>query len=197
MGESRYDTRLHWIDPESRGILPLDSLHVSRVLARTVRRDFFEVRIDTDFEAVTRACAEPGPGRWSTWINDEILALYGAVHRMGRAHSVECWREGSLAGGLYGISLGAAFFGESMFSREADASKVALVHLVARLRAGAFRLLDVQFVTPHLARLGAVEVPRAAYHRALASALDARGDFYSWPEGASGAAALQSITQTS
>jgi leucyl/phenylalanyl-tRNA--protein transferase len=197
MGESRHDTRLHWIDPESRGILPLDSLHVSRVLARTVRRDFFEVRIDTDFDAVIRACAEPGPGRWSTWINDEILALYGAAHRMGRAHSVECWREGSLAGGLYGISLGAAFFGESMFSREADASKVALVHLVARLRAGAFRLLDVQFVTPHLARFGAVEVPRAAYHRALASALDARGDFYSWPEGASGAAALQSITQTS
>ena len=197
MGESRYDARLHWIDPETRGVLPLDALHVSRTLARTVRRDVFEVRLDSAFDAVIRACAAPGPGRWSTWINDEILALYGEVHRMGRAHSVECWREDTLVGGLYGISLGAAFFGESMFSLEAEASKVALVHLVARLRAGGFRLLDVQFVTPHLARLGAVEVARADYHRGLARALDGRGDFYSWPAGSSGAAALQSITQTS
>ena len=197
MGESRYDSRLHWIDPESRGILPLDGLHVSRALARRVRREVFEIRVDSAFDAVIRACAEPGPERWSTWINDEIMALYGEVHRMGRAHSVECWLEGALVGGLYGISLGAAFFGESMFSREPDASKVALVHLVARLRAGGYRLLDVQFVTPHLARLGAVEVPRADYHQALAEALDERGDFYSWPAGSSGAAALQSITQTS
>ncbi len=197
MGESRYDTRLHWIDPETRGVLPLDSLHVSRRLARTVRRETFEIRVDSAFDAVIRACAEPGPGRWSTWINDQILALYDEVHRMGRAHSVECWREGKLVGGLYGISLGAAFFGESMFTREADASKVALVHLVARLRAGGYGLLDVQFVTPHLARLGAVEVPRTVYHRSLAKALDGRGEFYSWPAASSGVAALQSITQTS
>ena len=197
MGESRYDSRLHWIDPDTRGVLPLDSLRLSRSLRRTVRRDLFEARVDHDFDGVMRACAAPGPGRWSTWINDEILALYGEVYRMGRAHSVECWREEKLVGGLYGISLGAAFFGESMFSREADASKVALVHLVARLRAGGYRLLDVQFVTPHLARLGAVEVARADYHRALSRAIDGRGDFYSWPAGASGATALQSITQTS
>ena len=197
MGESRYDSRFHWIDPETRGVLPLDCLHLSRTLVRTVRREDFEVRIDSAFDAVMRACAEPGPGRWSTWINDQILALYGEVHRMGRAHSVECWRQGELVGGLYGISLGAVFFGESMFNRHANASKVALAHLVARLRAGGYRLLDVQFVTPHLARLGAVEVSRAAYHQALARALDERGDFYSWPADTSGAMVLQSITQTS
>ena len=197
MGESRYDSRLHWIDPESRGVLPLDSLSLARSLARKLRREVFDVRIDSAFDAVMRACAEPGPGRWSTWINDEILALYGEVHRMGRAHSVECWRQGDLVGGLYGISLGAAFFGESMFSHQADASKVALAHLVARLRAGGYRLLDVQFVTPHLARLGAVEVSREAYLQALARALDERGDFYSWPTDASVAMVLQSITQTS
>jgi leucyl/phenylalanyl-tRNA--protein transferase len=197
MAESRDDSTLYWVDPDKRGIIPLDEFHIPRRLARTVRQDRFEVTVDLSFEEVIRSCAEPQPGRESTWINDEIIALYCALNRMGRAHSVECRQDGELVGGLYGVSLGAAFFGESMFSRVTDSSKVALVHLVARLKAGGYRLLDAQFLTEHLERFGAREVSRAEYRRKLAFALDADGDFYSLPPDASGEMVLQSTTQTS
>lgn len=178
MAEARDDPRLHWIEPESRGILPLDTFHVPKRLARTVRNGGFEARFDGDFAAVIRACAEATEGRPSTWINQSIEDLYIQLHRKGFAHSVETWRDGALVGGLYGVSLGAAFFGESMFSRERDASKVALVHLVERLRAGGYRLLDTQFVTAHLARFGTVEVPRNDYRRMLADAVARPASFH-------------------
>ncbi len=179
MAERRDDPALYWVAPEMRGIIPLDgAFHVSRRLARTVRRDRFEVRIDTQFEAVMRACAEPAPGREESWINDEILDAYTALHARGHAHSVECWRAGRLVGGLYGVRLGGAFFGESMFMRERDASKVALVHLVGRLIHGGFELLDAQFLTEHLARFGAVAIPQAAYLEKLAAALRKTAQFY-------------------
>ncbi len=197
MAERRDDPTLYWIDPEKRGILPLDAVHIPRRLSRTVRGGVFEVRCDTAFDRVIAACAAPGVNRGETWINDEIIELYGALHRMGRAHSVECWRDGGLAGGLYGVSLGAAFFGESMFSRVRDASKVALVHLVARLRLGGFRLLDVQFVTPHLGRFGAVELHRSGYRQILADALDRSATFYRELPSSALAAVLQPTTQTS
>ena len=197
MAEERDDPTLYWIEPESRGILPLDDFHVPRRLVRKVRHEIFEVRVDSAFSDVIRGCAAPGPGRWTTWINEEIITLYSALHAMDRAHSVECWREGRLAGGLYGVSLAGAFFGESMFSRVSDASKVALVHLVARLKQGGYRLLDTQFVTRHLAGFGAIEISRRQYHRLLQDALRVEGDFHSWPEGMTGDEVLQSITQTS
>ncbi|GIX17850.1 MAG: leucyl/phenylalanyl-tRNA--protein transferase [Rhodothalassiaceae bacterium] len=197
MAESRHGTRLFWLDPPERGILPLDRFHVPRSLAKVVRQDRFRVTVDRAFRAVITACAEPAPGREDSWINPAIIALYDALHQRGHAHSVECWQDGELVGGLYGVSLGAAFFGESMFHRARDASKVALVHLVARLRRGGFRLLDTQFLTAHLARFGAVAVPRARYHERLAAALKGRGDFYSLPEGVPGREVLQAITQTS
>jgi leucyl/phenylalanyl-tRNA--protein transferase len=178
MAETRDDPNLFWVSPETRGVLPLDGFHVSHRLARTVRSDRFEVRVDTAFAAVMRACAEPAPGREESWINAEILAVYTALHERGHAHSVECWRDGELVGGLYGVSLGSAFFGESMFMRERDASKVALVHLVARLIKGGFTLLDAQFLTDHLARFGATAIPRAAYMKLLAAALTKDADFY-------------------
>lgn len=171
MAESADDPGLYWVEPERRGIIPLDGLIVSSRLARTVKGGRFEIRIDSDFDAVIDACAAPAEGRESTWINARIRSLYGALFRMGHCHTVEAWREGRLVGGLYGVSLRGAFFGESMFHREADASKVALVHLVARLKADGFRLLDTQFVTPHLATLGAVEVPRSRYQRMVEAAL--------------------------
>jgi leucyl/phenylalanyl-tRNA--protein transferase len=197
MAEDRDDRGLFWVDPERRGVMPLDAFHVPRRLARTVRADAFEVVADRDFAAVIGACAEPAPGRPRTWINDEIIRLYLGLHRLGHAHSVECRLEGRLVGGLYGVSLGAAFFGESMFSRARDASKVALVHLVARLRRGGFRLLDAQFITAHLAQFGAIEVSRAEYRRLLRRALAQQADFYRAPAALSGAEVLQSITQTS
>lgn len=171
MAESAEDPDLFWIDPDPRGVLPLDRFHLPRRLRRTLRSGQFEVRIDSAFEAVMRGCAEPTEMRPKTWINDEILRLYGALYDQGYAHSVEAWREGELVGGLYGVALRGVFFGESMFSRATDASKVALVHLVARLVRGGFRLLDTQFVTDHLRRFGAVEIPRADYHRQLERAL--------------------------
>jgi leucyl/phenylalanyl-tRNA--protein transferase len=177
MAESADDPELFWVDPTRRGIIPLDAFHVSRRLKRVLRRGVFEVRVDKQFSAVMRGCAEASETRPSTWINDEIIHLYSTLHAQGAAHSVECWREGLLVGGLYGVSLGAVFFGESMFSRVTDASKVALVHLVMRLRLGGYRLLDTQFVTPHLARFGAIEIPRARYHRLLADALRYRAVF--------------------
>ena len=171
MAESAEEPDLFWIDPDPRGVLPLDRFHLPRRLKRTLRGGHYEIRIDSAFEAVMRGCARPTQMRPKTWINDEILRLYGALHERGYAHSVEAWRAGELMGGLYGVALRGVFFGESMFSRSADASKVALVHLVARLVKGGFRLLDTQFVTEHLRRFGAVEIPRADYHRELERAL--------------------------
>ena len=165
MAERRDGDRLYWLDPELRGVQPLDGFHLPRRLARTVLASTFEVRCDTAFAEVMHGCAAATPDRPETWINPEIERLFGALHVMGHAHSVECWQDGTLVGGLYGVALGGAFFGESMFSTVRDASKVALVHLVARLRLGGFRLLDTQFVTEHLARFGAIEVPRAEYRR--------------------------------
>jgi leucyl/phenylalanyl-tRNA--protein transferase len=171
MAESADDPELFWVDPERRGILPLDRFHVPRRLARIVRQDRFEVRVDSDFAGTLAGCAEATDKRPNTWINREIVRLYTALHTMDAAHSVECWHDGALVGGLYGVSIGGAFFGESMFSRVTDASKVALVHLVALMRHGGYRLLDMQFVTPHLAQFGAAEVLRTQYRRLLADAL--------------------------
>jgi leucyl/phenylalanyl-tRNA--protein transferase len=171
MAESAEDPELFWVEPQRRGIIPLDAFHVPRRLRRVVRHGGFAVHADSAFAAVMRGCAEVSDKRPNTWINDEILRLYGALHRHGAAHSVECWQGGALVGGLYGVSLGAAFFGESMFSRMTDASKVALVHLVARLKKGGYRLLDTQFLTPHLARFGGIEISKSRYRRLLAEAL--------------------------
>jgi len=200
MAESADDPDLFWVDPRRRGILPLDAFHVGRRLRRVVRRRIFEIRCDSTFEEVILSCAEATEKRPNTWINDEIVRLYAALCARGAAHSVECWRDGALVGGLYGVSLGAAFFGESMFSRETDASKVALVHLVARLRLGGYRLLDTQFLTPHLAQFGGIEISRARYRRLLADALSYRAVFPSaLPEavGDDPLAVLQSSTLTS
>ena len=171
MAESAEDPELFWVDPERRGILPLDGFHLPRRLARVIRQDKFEICVDRDFAGTMAGCAEATEKRQNTWINGEIVQLYTALHRMDAAHSVECWQADALVGGLYGVSIGGAFFGESMFSRVTDASKVALVHLVALLRQGGYRLLDMQFVTPHLAQFGAAEVSRAQYRRLLADAL--------------------------
>lgn len=182
MAERRDAPDVVWVEPDRRGILPLDGFHVPRSLAKTLRKRPFGITVDRAFDRVMRGCAEATPGRENTWINDTILRLYGQLHEMGHAHSVECWREDELVGGLYGVRLGAAFFGESMFSRATDASKVALVHLVRRLQAGGFRLLDTQFITEHLARFGAIEIPRATYKRLLDGAIAAEADFYSLDE---------------
>lgn len=160
-----------WYDPPQRGILPLDTFHVPRSLAKVARRSPLTITLDRDFEGVMRACAEPTPERPETWINETLIALYTATHRDGHAHSVEVWEEDRLVGGLYGVSLGAAFFGESMFSRVSNASKLALIRLVDWLRSCDFRLLDTQFVNPHLLQFGCREIPRAAYHRLLEDAL--------------------------
>ena len=198
MAESADDPELFWVDPRRRGILPLDAFHVPRRLRRVVRGGPFEIRVDSAFEAVLLGCAKATEKRPNTWINDEIVRLYTGLFARGAAHSVECWHCGELAGGLYGVSIGAAFFGESMFSHATDASKVALVHLAARLRLGGYRLLDTQFLTPHLARFGGIEISRARYHRLLAEALLSRAVFPSELPGAGDPlAALQSSTITS
>ncbi|GAB4388800.1 leucyl/phenylalanyl-tRNA--protein transferase [Albidovulum sp.] len=192
MAERRDDPRLHWVDPQRRGIFPLQDFHISRSLARAIRRQDYEIRTDSAFAEVVAACA----GREETWINDRLVGLYAALHRMGHAHSLELWREGRLAGGVFGLTLGAAFFGESMFSRRTDASKIALAYLVDRLRAGGFTLFDTQFLTPHLASLGAIEIARGRYHRLLAEALARRADF-TGPATPDAYALLQRSTQTS
>ena len=197
MADSRDDPDLYVVDPPMRGVLPLDQFHLSRRLARTVRQNRFEMRVDTAFDAVVEGCAGGGPERPKTWINAEIQSLYGELHRRGVAHSIESWRDGELVGGLYGVRIGAAFFGESMFSRATDASKVAMVHLIARMWAGGFLLLDCQFLTSHLATFGGVEIPRRTYRMMLKAALDRRGDFYRMPMAADGACALQAISQRS
>jgi leucyl/phenylalanyl-tRNA--protein transferase len=196
MAESADDPGLYWIEPERRGVIPLDSFHVSRRLARTIRSERFDIVVDRDFEAVIDACAASAEGRRSTWINRRIRRLYGDLFDIGHCHTVEAYEGGRLVGGLYGVDLGAAFFGESMFHRARDASKVALAHLVARLRRGGYQLLDTQFVTDHLASLGAVEVPRRAYHRLLEEAIAAQGDFLAWPrdEQVSGRAVLEALS---
>ena len=177
MAESREAHELFWVEPHERGVFPLDRLMVSRSLAKVVRSDRFRVVADHDFCAVMRACAE----RDNTWINDEILRLYCTLFEAGHAHSIEAYQDGALVGGLYGVSLRGAFFGESMFHRARDASKVALVHLFARLRLGGYRLLDTQFLTEHLASLGAVAVSRETFRLLLQQAMGGEGDFSAWP----------------
>lgn len=195
MAEDADDPALFWVEPQQRGVIPLDGVLVSRRLARTIRQDAFEIRIDQDFDAVIAGCAAPGDDRERTWINARIRRLYGELFDLGFCHTVEAYRDGKLAGGLYGISLGAAFFGESMFHRDRDASKVAFAHLAARLRTGGYRLLDAQFVTPHLATLGAIEVPRARYGRLLSDAVAGAGEWWKWPPGLTvpGAAVLDAL----
>ena len=178
MAESADDPGLFWVEPEIRGIIPIDGLHIPRSLRRTMRRGVFEVSVDRAFHRVVEGCAAATPDRPKTWINRRIRHLYGELHSLGHAHSVECWADGELAGGLYGVKLGAAFFGESMFSRRKDASKVALVHLVERLAAGGFQLLDTQFTTPHLTRLGAIDMPRARYSKLLERAVAGQANFF-------------------
>lgn len=178
MAESADDPTLFWVEPEQRGIIPLNGLRISSRLARTVRSDRFRVEVNTAFHRTMAECAAPRPGREDTWINRRIRELYGALHDIGHCHSVEAWDGDDLVGGLYGVSLGGAFFGESMFHIERDASKVALVHLIARLNAGGFTLLDTQFVTDHLRSLGAVEVPRRKYLTLLDKAVQVSADFF-------------------
>jgi leucyl/phenylalanyl-tRNA--protein transferase len=219
MANDFHDRSIHWIEPRRRGIIPLDSFHVPRSLTKTLRRGTFRLRIDSAFEQVIRSCAEPTPDRPRTWLNEQLIRLYVELHRRGQAHSVEAWQGDQLVGGLYGVELGAAFFGESMFSRVRDSSKAALVELVLRLGAGGFVLLDTQFITEHLVRFGAIEISRLDYQSRLrrALALDARFPLdpqpfcgADWPEGggidgigetgSSGGASTgsaQSITQTS
>jgi leucyl/phenylalanyl-tRNA---protein transferase len=207
MANDRNDPTIHWIEPRRRGVLPLDAFHQPRSLRRLIRRRPFDIRIDRAFSEVIEACAEPRPERPRTWLNDDLIALYCALHRQGYAHSVEAWVEGQLVGGLYGVSLGAAFFGESMFSHQRDASKVALVALVERLRTGGYLLLDTQFVTDHLKRFGAIEISRESYQRQLRRALETQAVFYSeaggggapspWSPSGTSKGSSQSTTQTS
>ncbi|MBT6202799.1 MAG: leucyl/phenylalanyl-tRNA--protein transferase [Alphaproteobacteria bacterium] len=196
MADDRNAEEIFWVDPDHRGIVPLDQFHVPRSLRKVLRRGTFTVTVDRAFAEVIAACAEAAPDRRNTWINTQIEAAYVGLHRAGHAHSVECWADDKLVGGLYGVRQAGVFFGESMFSRVTDASKVALTHLVARLICGRFRLLDTQFITDHLQRFGAVEVPRAVYHKLLGDALGVEADFYSLPEGDE-AEFVQSMTQMS
>ena len=190
MGEARDDPRIFLVEPEQRGLIPLDGFHVPSRLKRTVRSGGVVVRVDTAFDAVLDACAAAGPGRDDSWINAPIRRLYLALNARGHAHSVECWRDETLVGGLYGVTLGGAFFGESMFSRERDASKIALVHLVARLKRGGWRLLDTQFLTGHLSQFGAVETPQATYLKLLEAARLVRPNTRSLFDPMSGSEAL-------
>lgn len=193
MAEGRDDPEVFWVEPRWRGVLPLDGFHISRSLARRMRRSDFEVRIDSDFAGVVDACAD----RTETWINPTIRDLYAALHERGFAHSLEIWQDGELIGGVYGVCLGAAFFGESMFSRRTDASKIALAYLVDRLRLGGFALFDTQFITPHLRSLGGVEISRAAYRAHLARALERHADFMAPALPRSPQDVVQRNTQTS
>ena len=183
MAESADDPALYWIEPEKRGIIPIDRFHVPMRLARTVRSDRFLVTVNRDFDGVIDGCAAALPNRPRTWINERIRALYRKLYERRHCHSIEVYEDGELVGGLYGVTLGRAYFGESMFHRARDASKVALVHLTARLKAGGFRLLDTQFVTDHLKIFGAVEVPRRQYHKLLEAALIGEGDFLALGKG--------------
>jgi leucyl/phenylalanyl-tRNA--protein transferase len=197
MADARDDDRIYLVDPDVRGVLPLNALHIPHRLARTVRGDRFEIRVDSAFEQVVACCAGPRPDADDTWISRPIQALYVALFARGNAHSVECWRHDELVGGLYGVSLKGAFFGESMFSLERDASKVALVHLVARLLTGGYQLLDAQFMTEHLQTFGAQSMMRHEYQSRLKDALDHEGDFFALSRATTGAQALQAISQAS
>lgn len=213
MAEDAYDPALYWYDPEFRGILPLEDFHCPRRLKKTIRAAPYQVTFDTAFGDVIRSCAKPARGRRSTWINEQITRLYTTLFERGFAHSVECWQDGELVGGLYGVSLGLAFFGESMFSRRRDASKIALVYLVARLKFGGYQLLDTQFITDHLKQFGALEIPRTDYKTRLEGAIQsaivvdetagtlslsaAASTFSSMSADADTSAILQSISQTS
>ncbi len=198
MADSRDDSEIFWVDPVQRGILPLDGFHISRSLRKLVKQEKFDVRINTAFRSVMQACAASSDGREGTWISQHIEDLYCELHTRGFTHSIECWSGDKLVGGLYGVSLAGGFFGESMFHIETGASKVALVHLVARLKAGGFTLLDTQFGTDHLAQFGVIEIARKAYHTLLDQALDqADADFNELRQGLSGSTILQLITQTS
>ncbi|WP_319498193.1 leucyl/phenylalanyl-tRNA--protein transferase [uncultured Cohaesibacter sp.] len=178
MSEGADDPTLFWIEPEMRGIIPLDAFHVPKRMARTMRTTSFRIRVDTDFGGVMDACAEAAPDRPTTWINEQIHELYRELFTMGHAHSVEVWDDDKLVGGLYGVSLGRAFFGESMFSRARDTSKMALIHLVERLIAGGYTLLDTQFITDHLKQFGTIEIPKVEYHALLDHAMRSSADFY-------------------
>ena len=195
MSDARDDDYLFLVDPPMRGILPIDGLHVPSRLARTVRKDDYVVRVDTAFQQVIELCAESASDRPSTWISYSIQALYQALFARSLAHSVEVWRDDTLIGGLYGVSIGGAFFGESMVSRATDASKIALVHLVARLKAGGFTLLDCQFQTEHLSQFGVVELPKAEYLERLADAVDLKADFYALSRATSGKDALKVLAE--
>jgi leucyl/phenylalanyl-tRNA--protein transferase len=195
MAESADDPALYWIEPQQRGILPLDKVHVPRRLARTIRSGLFEVRIDSDFEGVIEGCAASRSGRRTTWINRKIRALYRDLYDAGYCHTVEAWTGGQLVGGLYGVALNGAFFGESMFSSHRDASKVALVYLCARLINGGFSLLDTQFVTEHLKQFGTVEIERAQFHTLLERALARDGDFHALPSDLSPQRVLDIVQQ--
>jgi leucyl/phenylalanyl-tRNA--protein transferase len=195
MAESAEDPALYWIEPERRGIIPLDRFHLPKRLARTVRSDRYTVTVDRDFDAVIDGCAEPQPGRARTWINVRIRNLYRKLYERGDCHTVEVYDGKELIGGLYGVSLGRTFFGESMFHHARDASKIALVHLVARLRAGRYRLLDTQFVTDHLRTFGAVEVSRPVYHRLLEAALIGEADFGALGRTVAGVTALSNLAE--
>ncbi len=197
MADGRDDPNLYLIDPDERGILPLKGLHIPKRLKRTIRRDPYNIKINTAFSRVMEGCAQATDGRETTWINAAILNLYAGMHREGHAHSVECWQGDQLVGGLYGVSIGAVFFGESMFSRATDASKVALIHLAGRLIAGGYILLDAQFHNPHLEQFGLQTLSRQAFKRKLTEALSQNGDFFSPQAPSSGQAALHLITQTS
>ena len=201
MGEARDDPRVFLVEPDLRGVIPLDRFHLPARLRRTVRGEPFVVRVDTAFGAVLNACAAPGGGRGETWINTPIRSLYLELHALGLAHSIECWRDEVLVGGLYGVTLGGAFFGESMFSRATDASKVALAHLVARLRLGGWVLLDAQFRTPHLDQFGLIETPQSTYLKMLNAALRVEPDKTALTRALSGTEAvsyaLQPTTQAS
>jgi leucyl/phenylalanyl-tRNA--protein transferase len=205
MGDARNDPNLFLVDPDMRGIIPLDGFHVPKRLMRKVKQEPFRVTVDQAFTRVMEMCAESAAGRESTWINSPILNLYSALHREGHAHSIECWDGDQLVGGLYGVALGGAFFGESMFSRATDASKIALVHLVAHLLEDGFVLLDAQFHNPHLEQFGLIEIPRADFKQLLKEALKIDARFYSnsvsssSARGASftGSGAAQRITQIS
>ena len=197
MAESATDPTLYWIEPEERGILPLDRITVPKRLARTIRQEKFEVRVDSDFHGVIAGCAASRVGRRTTWINMRIAELYAELFEMGHCHTVEAWSSGRLVGGLYGVHLGGVFFGESMFSTERDASKVALIYLAARLIAGGFKLLDTQFVTKHLKQFGALEISRPEFHKLLSVALPVHCGFHALPDDAGGAEVLQVVSQTS
>jgi leucyl/phenylalanyl-tRNA--protein transferase len=187
MAESADDPALYWIEPQQRGVLPLDNFHVPRRLLRTIRTTPWTVKVDNDYDRVIDGCAAPRAGRMSTWINTRIRALYRELFELGACHTVEVWNGDELVGGLYGVALKGAFFGESMFSTERDASKIALVHLTARLIRGGFTLLDTQFVTEHLRQFGTIELDRAAFQAELEKALENNADFFALSRNATGA----------